>query len=250
MSLQSTDLFVVQRGDSIYKVTADKVAANKKVTTVDVETVGIRPAEISNPFVEDPDPAEFPNQNTVNWYLYDRTLQTSNVLVGEDPPLNPLEGDMWWSTLEGNLFLWYDDGDSKQWVDASPAFVEIDYTKINEYIDQSISDSAVSQIIATGDITISPDDGKGVVTLGYDRSFLLEDQQRQDDRIAELESVVRDLADRLDQLQDEVAERQTIDGGYPNAEGVFDEDDTDGGSADPTSMTGTPISGGNAEGYD
>ena len=42
----------------------------------------------------------------------------------------------------------------------------------------------------------------------------------------------------------------TIDGGYPNAEGVFDKPDTNGGAADPSSLSDPDIDGGDAEGYD
>ena len=268
MSLQNTDLFVVQRGNLLYKVAADQVASDRKITTVDVETIGVRPSSVEiNPF--EPTQEDLPTQNSVNWYLYDRTFETSNVSVSVNPPNSPAEGDLWWTPMEGNLFIWYDDGDSAQWVDASPAFIDIDYTRIEYYIDQSVQDNAVSQISGTGIITVDPADGKGSVTIGADTSgiydtiellddkftvdqqrqddFLAQDQQRQDDEIARLESIIRDLADRLDQLEDEVANRQTIDGGYPNAQGIFDEDDTDAGAADPASMTGTPIDGGDAE---
>ena len=168
MSLFSSDLFVVQRGDGIFKVRADKVVANKKITTADVETVNTRPSFSVNPF-DDSFPGS--NQQDVNWFLYDRTTGTANTEVGENPPSDPVEGDLWWSTKEGNLFVWYDDGDSAQWVDASPAFVDIDYTKIEDYIDQSVRDNAVSQIRPNGIITVSPSDGKGVVTIGSDTSF-------------------------------------------------------------------------------
>ena len=217
MPLNSTDLFAVHRGGTTYKVPS---------------------SELKIEYSSDP-----------------------VVYVGENPPADPVEGTLWWSTLEGNLFIWYDDGDSQQWVDASPAFVDIDYTRIEDYIDQSVQDNAVAQIIPGQDITVNPADGKGVVTVAYDRTFLTEDQkrqddfiaedqQRQDDKIAELEAIIKDLADRLDQLEDIVAGVDTIDGGYPNAGGVFDEPDTDAGAADPASMTGIPINGGNAEGYD
>ena len=221
MPLSNEDLFVVQRGNSIYKV----------------------------------------NSST----LKQEYSSTANVSVGPNPPLNPVQGDLWWSTLEGNLFIWYDEntvgGDSAQWVDASPAFVDIDYSRIFDYLDQSILDNAVASVQVTDELTVSPADGKGNVVIGVDTSqiyntielledFVNEDQQRQDDEIARLEGIIKDLADRLDQLEDTVAGLTTLDGGYPNAEGVFDEDDTDGGTADPSSMTGTPISGGDAEGYD
>ena len=248
MPLFNTDRFVVQRGNTLYKVDSSILKT------------------------------EYSSEATVT--------------ISENPPLNPVQGSLWWSTREGNLFIWYDEtvvgGDSSQWVDASPAFVDIDYSRIFDYIDNSVLENSVSQIQVTDEITVSPESGQGVVTIGVDLSaveneisnlndadellqdnidlkvdiidfetdqqrqddFLAEDQQRQDDRIAELESIVRDLSDRLDQLEDTVAGLATIDGGYPNAEGVFDEDDIDGGNANPASQTPPDIGGGNAEGYD
>ena len=82
------------------------------------------------------------------------------------------------------------------------------------------------------------------------------DQKRQDDEISNLydeihrlEDIIIDLADRLDQLEDDVNNVTTIDGGYPNAQGIYDEPDTDGGSADPASQTDTSIDGGSATGF-
>jgi hypothetical protein len=45
------------------------------------------------------------------------------VTVSETPPTLPTEGDLWWdsSNTVGTLFVWYEDGDSDQWVEASPA---------------------------------------------------------------------------------------------------------------------------------
>ena len=39
--------------------------------------------------------------------------------VGTSPPLNPIDGQLWWDSEGGNLYAYYDDGDSQQWV---PAF--------------------------------------------------------------------------------------------------------------------------------
>ena len=272
---------MVQRGNSLFKVTADKVAPGKKITTVDVETVNTRPTVVVNPFTDD-----FPGttQQDANWFLYDRTLETSNVSVGPNPPNTRVEGDLWWSTLEGNLFIWYNDGDSAQWVDASPAFVDIDYERLEDYLDQSVLDNAVSQIKPDGIITVDPSGGKGVVTIGADTSAIDQeiadlkldqqrqddeialrvtitdfetDQQRQDDEIQRLLGIINDLADRLDKLEDQVNNVKTIDGGYPNAEGVFDQPESewvDGGNGvnDPQTPMDPIADGGdnNAEGYD
>ena len=36
-------------------------------------------------------------------------------------PLNPIDGDLWWKSDDGVLKVYYDDGNTTQWVDASPA---------------------------------------------------------------------------------------------------------------------------------
>lgn len=42
-----------------------------------------------------------------------------SVSVGQAPPGSPLQGDLWWSTLDANLFIYYNDGTSAQWVEAT-----------------------------------------------------------------------------------------------------------------------------------
>jgi hypothetical protein len=39
--------------------------------------------------------------------------------IGATPPTTPLVGDLWWDNVGGQLYLWYDDGTSKQWVVAN-----------------------------------------------------------------------------------------------------------------------------------
>jgi len=41
------------------------------------------------------------------------------VTVGAAPPVSVQQGDLWWSTLDANLFIYYDDGTSAQWVEAT-----------------------------------------------------------------------------------------------------------------------------------
>lgn len=42
------------------------------------------------------------------------------VTISETAPVNPDEGDLWYCTDDGRLYVFYDDGDTQQWVDASP----------------------------------------------------------------------------------------------------------------------------------
>ena len=43
--------------------------------------------------------------------------------VGDTPPVDPVDGQLWWNTIDGNLYVYYEepgiDGTS-QWVPASP----------------------------------------------------------------------------------------------------------------------------------
>lgn len=41
-------------------------------------------------------------------------------IVAEDPPSVPIEGQLWWCTTDGRLYVYYNDGDSSQWVPATP----------------------------------------------------------------------------------------------------------------------------------
>ena len=44
----------------------------------------------------------------------------ASVTVSESPPNSPVQGDLWWDTVGGNLYVYYIDGNSNQWVIASP----------------------------------------------------------------------------------------------------------------------------------
>jgi hypothetical protein len=44
----------------------------------------------------------------------------ASVTTDDAPPASPVDGDLWWNSELGILFVWYDDGDSGQWVEASP----------------------------------------------------------------------------------------------------------------------------------
>jgi hypothetical protein len=42
-----------------------------------------------------------------------------SVTVGATPPASPAVGALWWDTNGGQLYVWYNDGNSSQWVAAS-----------------------------------------------------------------------------------------------------------------------------------
>ena len=44
----------------------------------------------------------------------------SSVTISNTAPIGASSGDLWWDEDIGTLFIYYDDGDSLQWVEASP----------------------------------------------------------------------------------------------------------------------------------
>ena len=47
-------------------------------------------------------------------------------LVADQPPPNPKLNQLWWESDTGILFIWYDDGNTKQWVQTTPGPVVMD----------------------------------------------------------------------------------------------------------------------------
>ena len=43
------------------------------------------------------------------------------VTIGPFPPEPATRGQLWWNSTEGRLYIYYDDGNTAQWVDSSPA---------------------------------------------------------------------------------------------------------------------------------
>jgi len=54
---------------------------------------------------------------------YDAANATVSVYINTSPPVSPVPGDFWWDNEIGRLLIYYNDGDTSQWVDASPASI-------------------------------------------------------------------------------------------------------------------------------
>jgi hypothetical protein len=44
-----------------------------------------------------------------------------SIYTTDNPPINPFDGDLWWESDTGNTFLYYNDGNSKQWIQQNVA---------------------------------------------------------------------------------------------------------------------------------
>lgn len=81
-----------------------------------------------------------PNSSRVNTIFtianaaFSRANLSSAVEVSPTPPAGPLSGDLWWNSNYGRLLLYYNDGNSSQWVDTNPgadAFINPVYDLTN-----------------------------------------------------------------------------------------------------------------------
>src|SRR5262245_1648580 len=80
-------------------------------------------------------------------------LGTGGTFVGLTPPATPQVGQLWWrSDPDGNLFIYYDDGNSKQFVPAVPSSVG----------PWSVSGSTVTPTDATKTVAIPATNGVAV----------------------------------------------------------------------------------------
>jgi hypothetical protein len=54
----------------------------------------------------------------VKWVAINNAV---NIIASTTPPSSPNPGDLWWDANGGQLYLWYNDGNSAQWVVANTA---------------------------------------------------------------------------------------------------------------------------------
>ena len=79
--------------------------------------------------IQPPNLEDFNTQQDYNWWAYDSLLHLeeaivnkSEVIVGENPPPTPHEGLLWYDTESLDLSIYYEDGDSGQWVPVSTPY--------------------------------------------------------------------------------------------------------------------------------
>ncbi len=107
----------------------------------------------------------------------------ANIHVGDTPPLDPEPGNLWWdsSNDSGRLYMFYEDVDSSQWVEASPSGTGEDaedgeptlWDKNGNDLEPKV---ATDNVVIGGDkITLNATDGSitaaGYVFLNGDKGY-------------------------------------------------------------------------------
>ena len=86
----------------------------------------------------------------------------SQVSVGTESPASPSSGNLWYNTNLGRTFIYYNDGDSSQWVDAAPFNI--------------VSDSGGGASVSIGtEAPVGPSSGDLWYNADYARIFIYYD---------------------------------------------------------------------------
>jgi hypothetical protein len=113
-------------------------------------------------------------------------------VVDTVPPVAPEEGQLWWNSVDGKLYVFYEDDNSSQWVEASPQGGGGDFSQAEAdvlYLSKVNDDTAAGEItfeklstheagvsvtggfIVQGTTTSAAAAGSGVFAGGYVRQF-------------------------------------------------------------------------------
>ena len=110
----------------------------------DTSTPGYDPA-VDPINIEDPLFRLMDTQRDYNGWILDSfwdldqaiAAKGASVEIGNQPPLNPKEGDLWFDVNAVEMSIYYDDGNTEQWVPVSVAW---DYNEFITYFDSVITD--------------------------------------------------------------------------------------------------------------
>ena len=72
---------------------------------------------------------------------------SNTVVISDDAPSSPNAGDLWWESDTGRLKVYYNDGDSAQWVDTASGITDqINATGGGKFVSDSIGINTVSSV--------------------------------------------------------------------------------------------------------
>ena len=80
----------------------------------------------------------------------------SETYIGETPPASPVEGDLWWNSSDdsGRLYVYYEDANSSQWVEASPQGDTLTEGEADGlYLSKVNNDTAAGELTFEGETT-------------------------------------------------------------------------------------------------
>jgi hypothetical protein len=97
----------------------------------------------------------------------------TGVEISNAVPGSPTVGDLWWDSTDGNLYIYYDDGDSQQWVSAFSSIISAGLVTSADLIGlatESYVDQAVTDLVAGAPETLNTLNALAAA-LGNDADF-------------------------------------------------------------------------------
>jgi hypothetical protein len=75
---------------------------------------------VPNPSMSDANKLLVVNNSGTGYTLSTGSFGNANITISNMAPNSPANGDLWFDDLSGRLYIYYADGSSNQWVEASP----------------------------------------------------------------------------------------------------------------------------------
>ena len=81
---------------------------------------------------------------------------TANIVTSDTAPSSPLDGDLWYDSASGRLFVYYADINTNQWVDASPDSSGVSNIRILDSIAASFNGTTATFNLTVSAAAVSP----------------------------------------------------------------------------------------------
>ncbi len=81
---------------------------------------------------------------------------TANVLTSDSAVASPLDGDLWYNSADGRLYVYYADANTNQWVDVSPVSAGVTNIRILDSIAASFNGTTATFNLTVSSVAVSP----------------------------------------------------------------------------------------------
>jgi hypothetical protein len=157
-------------------VTTPKLA-DGAVTTIKIADGAVTPDKLDREYLTDApsDGVQYARRDA-DW----SAVETDYTEISPTPPPNAVPGQSWYDSEDGRTYIYYQDTDSSQWVEMNPSWngsVPPNTITTDKIVDGAVTpekldrvylepgQEAITQLVAGSNVSLSPSDGKGVVTI-------------------------------------------------------------------------------------
>ena len=121
-NLDDPCIFIKDSGNNIIRISNAGVPItgdiNLQPGTLDDRYVMLAGSTMTGPLILNADPTD-PLGAATKQYVDNIDIPAAPEISG-NPPADPENGQLWWNSSDGRLYIYYTDADSSQWVPATP----------------------------------------------------------------------------------------------------------------------------------